>query len=174
MVKYGKKARVANDILQCGEILKLIVPEGDRVTAPNFTAYLQRCIDEKRNLFVEANVIEMGSADFAEWLLTHYADVIKDSFPGAELENVKAKFKKEEIDGDFYLTMGEETLYEGFCLLFKDQTPKDKINFIAALLTRDSTYWQDLYNMFHYATLFLLNDKKTGTIYRFLLISTQT
>lgn len=162
MVDYGKKARAANDILQCGKILKKIVPPG--IEAPQFTAYLQRCIDEKRNLLVETRVIKMESADFAEWLWTQYADALKDCFPGAE-EKFKAKLKEVELDGDFYLTMDVTTLYETFQELFEGYGVSSKINFLAALLSRDSTYWQDLYSMFNYATLFLREDM---AYYRFM------
>ena len=156
LVEYGTLARAANDILQCGKILEKIVPEGDRVTAPDVTAYLQRCIDEKRNLFVEANVIKMGSGDFAKWLWTQYADTIKVSLPGAD-KQFSVKLEEEEIDGDFYLTMDDKTLYVTFQELLKGSSTLE-INHIAAILTRDSTYWRDLYNMFHYATLFLQED----------------
>ena len=159
MVDYGKQARAANEILQCGKILKKIVPPV--IKAPQFTAYLQSCIDEERDLFVEARVIKMKSANFATWLWTQYADAVKDCFSGAE-ENAEEKFiaklKEEEIDGEFYFTMDVTTLYESFQEMFKMYGETSKIKFLAALLSRDSTYWKDLYNLVQYATLFLRED----------------
>ena len=86
------------------------------------------------------------------------ADTIKATLPFAD-KQFSVKLEEEEIDGDFYLTMDDKTLYITFQKLLKRSSgvPLD-INYIAAILTRDSTYWRDLYNMFHYATLFLRED----------------